>query len=207
MWYIYIVIGLAALITFSSAGCKLPSKKTFGENDISPDDTIKGIFKRDYIKEKLELLANSTAPEKLNPGAMCYSPMLERDSIEYICPKCGEKTLYTESTGWFLRRDLPACRSLADSIPAINLQLDESEYCKKCNPKIENPQLCITYKLADDQKETHICGISKYDLSIMKEFMQGKTIHITDNDGEAAMKDFLPRLQELFGIKIENQKK
>lgn len=208
MWYIIIIVISAAGIIFGAYSCNLKSSKTsIFDKDISPDDTVKGIYKRSAIKEKLEALANSPAPNELKPGAMCYAAMLERDSAEYVCPKCGERTLYTESQGWFVHRDLPVCRTLTDSIPAINLKLDESQYCKKCSPNIEIPQLCIAYKLADDANERHMCGINPYDLQIMKEFMQGKDKHITDNDGEVPLKDFLPRLQELFGIKIENQKK
>jgi hypothetical protein len=208
MWYLIIIVISAAAILLGTFSCNLKNSKTsIFDKDISPDDTVKGVFKRSAIKERLETLANSPAPEKLNPGAMCYAAMLESDSAEYICPKCGEKTLYLRSQGWFVKRDLPLCRSTADSISAINLQLDESQYCKKCSPDIQLPQLCINYKLADDANETHICGITIYDLEIMKEFMQGKEKHITDQDGEVALKDYLPRLQELFGIKIEEQKK
>lgn len=205
MWYILIIFISAAGILFGTYSCNLKSNKNrFTDNDIAPDDTVKGIYKRSAIKEKLEALANSPAPTELNPGAMCYAAMQERDSLEYICPKCGERTLYTEGLGWFVRRDLPLCRSLADSISAINIQLDESQYCKKCSPDIKTPQLCMTYKLADDENETHKCGISQYDLQIMKEFMQGKIKHKDSQDGETPLKDFLPRLQELFGITIES---
>lgn len=208
MWYIIIVITSAAAILFGVYGCnfKKGSTNIFGGN-ISPDDTVKGTFKRSAIKEKLEALANSPAPDELKPGAMCYAPRQERANIDYVCPVCGEKTLYAESTGWFIEYDLPKCRMFADSIPAINLRLDESQFCKKCSPGVNNPRLCIFYKLADDTQETHICNISVDDLKIMKEFMQGKEKHSTFNDGEEAMRDFLPRLQELFGIKIENEKK
>jgi hypothetical protein len=208
MWYIIIIIISAAGIIFGTYSCNFINKKTHdSDKDIAPDDTLKGVYKRSVIKEKLESLANSPAPSDLKPGAMCYAAMLERDSAEYVCPKCGERTLYTNSAGWFVRRDLPVCRTIADSIPAINLQLDESQYCKKCCPNIETPQLCLTYNLADDANETHICGIYPNDLKIMKEFMQGKNKHITENDGEVALKEYLPRLRELFGIKTENQKK
>jgi hypothetical protein len=207
MWYIFIIIISAAAIIFGVYSCNLKNNSTNPlYKDISPDDTIKGVFKRDAIKERLEALASAPAPTELTPGAMCYADVNERDSAEYICPKCGERTLYTVGEGWFVRRELPLCRTLADSIPAINLQLDESQYCKKCSPGIEQPQLCITYKLADDANETHMCGISPYDLKIMKEFMQGKDKHIGSNDEEVPLKEFLPRLQELFGIEIENKK-
>lgn len=207
MWYVIIIIISTVAIIISTYSCNFKKGKTnIFSGNIAPDDTVKGTFKRSAIKEKLEALANAPAPTELNPGAMCYAAMIERDSAEYICPKCGERTLYTEGTGWFVHRDLSVCRTLVDSIPAINLQLDESQYCKKCSPNIEIPKLCITYKLADDANETHFCQIYPNDLKIMKEFMQGKDKHITDNDGQMALKDFLPRLQEIFGIKTENVK-
>jgi hypothetical protein len=208
MWYIIIIIFSAVLLIFGTISCNLKNGKTsVNGHDIAPDDTVKGIFKRSAIKERLEALANAPAPTELKQGAMCYAAMLERDSAEFVCPKCGERTLWTENFGWFVRRDLPVCRALADSISAINFKLDDSQYCKKCNPNIEIPKLCITYKLADDAAETHLCDIYPNDLKIMKEFLQGKDKHLTEQDGEMAMKDFLPRLQILFGIKLEGQNK
>jgi hypothetical protein len=208
MWYIIIIVISAAGIIFGAFSCNLKNSKTNILNkDISPDDTVKGAYKRIAIKEKLEALANAPAPTELKQGAMCYAAMLKRDSAEFICPKCGERTLYTGDLGWTVSRELPVSRNLADSIPAINLVLDESQFCKKCNPNIEIPQLCINYKLADDASETHICGISPNDLKIMKEFLQGKDKHLTNNDAEVPLKNFLPRLQELFGMQTEGEKK
>jgi hypothetical protein len=206
MWYIFIIIISTAGIIFGAYSCNFKNSKTsILGNDISPDDTIKGSCKRSAIKEKLEVLAKTPAPTDLKQGAMCYTVVNTSDSTYYSCPKCGEKTLYTKNAGRFVQRELPGCRSMANTLSEINLTLDESQYCKKCSPDIVSPQLCMTYKLSDDTSETNICGIDSDDLEIMKEFLQGTEKHEAGQGREVPLKDYLPRLQQLFGIKIESE--
>ncbi|MFH0864671.1 MAG: hypothetical protein V1904_00645, partial [Bacteroidota bacterium] len=89
MWYIFIIVISAIAVIFGTYSCNLKNSKTsILDGDISPDDTVKGAYKRSAIKEKLEALANTPAPTELKQGAMCYSVVRESDSTEYICPKC-----------------------------------------------------------------------------------------------------------------------
>jgi predicted RNA-binding Zn-ribbon protein involved in translation (DUF1610 family) len=201
MGYIYVIISILTIISFGTIGCKQLIKKHYTDKTIAPEDSIKGKLKRSYIKEKLNALAESPDIKDLKIGAMCYAAMAERDSAEYVCPKCGEKTLYVEQKGWYVSRELRQCRTNASLITEIELKLDESQFCKKCSPGIEKPILCMDYKFADDTKSTKVCDISSNDLQIIKEFLQGKEKHKTFNDGEEPMKQFVPRLSELLGVK------
>jgi len=194
-------MGVLAIFSFGTMGCKQLIKKSYTDKDISPDDTIKGKFKREYIKEKLSALAESPDVKELKPGAMCYAAVQNTDSIHYVCPKCGEKTLYTAAEGFFVARELSYCRGYAAAITEIELKLDESQFCKKCCPRVKNPELCIDYKFADDEKTTEVCNINSNDLILIKEFLQGKDKHKTFNDGEEQLKLYVPRLRELLGIK------
>jgi hypothetical protein len=208
MWYIPLIIISAIAIVFGAYNYNFKNSKTnIPDSGVLPDDTIKGVVKRSTIKEKLEALAKTPLPTELKKGAMCYAVVNEPDSTYYTCPECGEKTLYTINAGRFVHRELPGCRSMSKTFSEINLTLDESQYCKKCSPDIELPQLCITYKLSDDTSETHICGIDSDDLEIMKEFMQGTDKHLAGQGREVPLKDYLPRLQQLFGIKTESENK
>lgn len=49
---------------------------------------------RDEIRKRLEELAASAPPKDLSLGAMCYSMAEPPETAAYICPRCGERTLY-----------------------------------------------------------------------------------------------------------------
>lgn len=208
MWYIIFSVFIAAFFLMGAYGCKWKKGGTNILNtNISPDDTIKRIHKRSEIKEKLEALADAPAPTELKQGAMCYAPRIIENNYQYICPKCGEKTKYSELPCGLDLDEIPLCRYYLDSIPVVDIELEESLFCKKCSPDADQPQLCISYKFPDDKTDTRVCGICLNDLKLMKEFIQGRDKHITFNDSEVPLKDYLPRLQELFGVKIELEHK
>jgi hypothetical protein len=209
MWYIFIFVIIAAGALFTGLfGCANPSK-TVG-NDYgtgqTPFDTIKGLFSKQQIKEKLEALANAPAPEVLKTGAMCYKIAAPPDRTEYICPVCGERTVYTDDLARFIERDLPVCRTLADSINGIGFTLDEKSFCKKCSPDVKEPSLCIQIKYAGEKEENNICDISSDDLQLLYEFMKGKLTHSDTYDRETPLKDYSERLSKLLGVKIEESK-
>jgi hypothetical protein len=59
---------------------------------------VKALLPRDLIA-KLDELAEQPGPKDLKRGAMCYSIAPPPNREEYICPKCGERTLYAKSGG------------------------------------------------------------------------------------------------------------
>jgi hypothetical protein len=79
--------------------------------------------------------------------AACYSPFeVTPLQTEYVCPHCGERTTYV-APGYVERRkgkvappDIDECRRLFARIPATaGMKLDESQYCRKCSPRVKNP--------------------------------------------------------------------
>ena len=53
------------------------------------------------IEARLDALSKAPPPTTLMPGAMCYEPVMreiEKTPAEYICPLCGEKTLFQRDT-------------------------------------------------------------------------------------------------------------
>lgn len=203
MWYFIIAAIIAAAFMLTGFfGCGNPLKSLNQNNDTNqtPFDTIKGLFSKQQIKEKLELLASTPAPEELSMGAMCYKVAAPPNRTEYICPLCGERTVYTENLARFIERELPVCRTLADSIRGIDLVLDEKTFCKKCSPEAEKPELCIHTKYAGESVENTVCDINSNDMQLLYEFMKGKWTHKDDYDNETPLKDYTERLSQLLGV-------
>lgn len=51
-------------------------------------------MQRDEMRKRLEELAKSAPPKDLSSGAMCYEMATPPERAEYVCPACGDKTLY-----------------------------------------------------------------------------------------------------------------
>jgi hypothetical protein len=167
---------------------------------ISPNDTIRGVFSRKEIKEKLRKLSETEVPIDLTPGAMCYKMAGSPERAEYICPVCGTKTLYTINTE-AITHEIPSCRFLVSDLKSINIKLDESQFCKKCNPKTKNPELCIEIKYNDESEKHKTCNISSFDLQLVHEFLKGKTTHLGETGGETPLKDYMERIKTVLDIK------
>jgi hypothetical protein len=167
---------------------------------ISPNDTIKGVFSRKEIKEKLKKLSETEVPIDLTPGAMCYKMVGPPERAEYVCPVCGTKTLYTINTE-AITREIPSCRFFVSDLKSIDIKLDESQFCKKCSPKVKNPELCIEIKYTDESEKHKTCNISSFDLQLVSEFLKGKITHLGETGGETPLKDYLDRIKTVLNIK------
>jgi hypothetical protein len=208
MWYIISgIVMLAGIITgflgLSSCGNSAEKKTTDTDTLKTPPektDSIKPSYSTDDIKSMLENLSKTPVKEKLDPGAMCYAACRPMDTSAYVCPVCGEKTLYDKYELAILRKDIPKCRSLVKDFPHT-LILDEKQFCSKCSPQTrDNPQLCLIVKLSD-KPDHETCGISYDGLEILVEFLKGKTIHKTFNDGEVPIQNSIDQISNLLGVK------
>lgn len=206
MWYIITAVIIVGGALFTGLfGCANPAKSV-GNNDdtnLCPVDSIKGVFSKQQIKEKLEVLANFPAPEVLKNGAMCYKIAAPPNRTEYVCPVCGERTVHTDNMARFIERELPVCRTLADSIYGVELTIDEKSFCKKCSPEVKDPSLCINTKFAGETTENTVCDIDSDDMQLLYEFMKGKLTHKDDYDNETPLKNYTERLSQLLGIAIK----
>lgn len=163
---------------------------------------------RQELEKKLQDLAKKPAPTKLAPGAMCYSRMAPADRHEYSCPTCGEKTLYSrsDSAGWDTIEALQSIshyRRLVKELKAKDLdcELDESAFCKKCGKDATKKGYALVVRLPD-QKEPHRTTLRGHeDLSVLLDFLTNKDKHNAGPAGEQPLKDHLPRIRELLGIK------
>lgn len=165
---------------------------------------------RDALRVQLQQLATSEPPKTLAPGAMCYEMAMPPDRAEYTCPICGNKTLYASSpeerypVPRFLEWDLPACRRLAGQIQTIPVTLDERSFCKQCTPEAETRQLCLVIDYGNGTRHI-VKGVTKDDLQLLLEFSQGSAVHNTGPGGERPLKEYIKRLEELLGVKLNDE--
>jgi hypothetical protein len=172
---------------------------------------------RAEVTQRLQELSLAPAPTDLARGAMCYKVAMPSERHEYICPTCGEKTLYAKDDGdrtknikdlaWTLHRDLDLCRRIVREIRKISVKLDESQFCRKCKPDVEAPQLELVVTYEEDVEPHRAKGVRPDDLLLIKDFVEGKTKHTCSTDRQTPMKNHVKRLADLLGIDMEQTKK
>ncbi len=223
MWYLGVVIvfALGFIISFSKFGfnnkafSKTTAKNTNAKSQETNKDNEAGnqkkriFYSRKDIKKKLLELFSKPKPKTLAMGAMCYEMAAPPERAEYVCPACGEKTIYTIKRSEFIQWYLPQARRMIKNlnIKGIGVKLDESQFCKKCSPKIENPQLCLHINYAGESKPHQVCSIYPNDIGLISEFMNGKVKHKTQNDEEEPLVKHIDRLQKLLGVNIKENDK
>jgi hypothetical protein len=160
------------------------------------------VLSKAEIKKLLEQIEKAKAPEAIM-GAMCYEPMPLPDRLEYVCPVCGEKTLYAKDVAWEWTGELEACRRLFKDLPKHEaMSLDESSFCKKCQPDAKTPTLCLRIHF-DEGKAKAVPGIKSDDLRLLKGFLSGGLTYETFNEAKLPLKNKMARLRKLLGIKDE----
>ncbi len=163
------------------------------------------------IAARLAAIARDPAPTDLAEGAMCYDSVGPPVRAEYVCPTCGEKTLYASIPDPSRRvsrggMEADACRRLLSEVRGLKVRLDESELCEKCRPGVASPRLALVVAYPDG-REHRTEDIGAADLALLVEFTSGARKHAGDpnsaggRDGETPLKDHLPRLTALLGVK------
>jgi hypothetical protein len=199
--YIICIIFFSAVLLLGIITPALGQKKTTN-NKISGMDSIKHFLSKEEIASRLISLAKSAPPTQLSLGAKCYKVALPPNRVEYICPKCGERTLYTDNQAYFLTRELPSCRALAGKISCVDLKLDESQFCRKCSNNVTKPRLGMVIRYKGDQIDYIKWGITDEDLNLIYEFCEGKNVHKGDYGQESPLKNYLKRIEELLRLKV-----
>jgi hypothetical protein len=217
MWYIFII----AFVIIGFFISPLFTGRNFKENTdsryhivstnfpLNLNDTIKGMFSKKQIEEKIKRLAETSPPENLSFGAMCYiKTIVQYDTREYVCPICGEKTIYGKNvnTNKFEYIDgifweIDACRREIEKVKGINIKLDESQFCKHCSPEIKNPELCLLVNIANLNDTTKVCNISYMEIRYIHEFLNDQLVHKGERESETPLINNIPRIKELLGLK------
>jgi hypothetical protein len=216
MWYILIIGFLLIGVFFSTKlRCQNPTinsdniRTTSTIKPLNPNDTIKGMFSKKQIDEKLKRLAKTPAPTNLAYGAKCYKMAIADASVyEYYCPVCGEKTVYKKGKlpkNIFyiddLEEKISSCRREIEKVKGENIKLDESQFCKHCSPKTENPELCLLVNIAGQSDTTKVCNIRDIDIKIIGEFLNDKLVLTGNRDEETPLINDIDRIKKLLGVK------
>jgi hypothetical protein len=165
-------------------------------------DTTKYLTRAE-IERRLRVLAENPAPADLRIiGAMCYD-VTSPTCATYVCPKCGERTLYSGRWTYIVWSTIPGCRRIVKTLAQIPIELDEAQFCKKCSPKIESPELCLLVRFKGEETHHRICNISLEDVTLLSEFLEGKDRHVHWNARESALKSHIDRLEEILNVELE----
>jgi hypothetical protein len=168
-----------------------------------PSWRIKTMAKRE-ITRLLERIAREEEPEFVM-GAMCYAAIAIPSSAEYVCPVCGQKTLYADGDTWNIMWGITEARTLLDAVresSGLDAALDETSYCSACRadsavePSLE---LVITW----EDGSVHRSPVTVEDIRYMAGVVSGQLYYLTSNDSQSPLKPHLERLEQLFGVEVE----
>jgi hypothetical protein len=165
------------------------------------------LLTRDEVHKKLLRLSSSPPPANLKQGACCYKMASPPNRGEFICPKCGERTLYATDSkdgrtdGRLIGIELPECRRLVGQIRGLDVKLDETEFCKRCSPASTSPRLILLIKYKGDALVHRFKGVTSEDLAVLKEFLDGKDRHSTFNEAEIPLSRYSERLSTMLDLK------
>ncbi len=203
MIYILTVLVVLGILSFYSARGISAEKKENRGKEITYSQLVKSGYAKEEIKGKLLELSKSPAPKQLSPGAMCYAPATQLERADYVCPKCGGKTIYAQGMVYIVEGEIPRLRALAKDIKGLDIKLDESQFCKICHPEVKEPELCIIVSYKDADKPYKVCKINSIDLILISGFLNNNDKYNGSTGQEYPIKDKIDRLQELLGVSIK----
>ncbi len=174
-------------------------------------DTIIPMYSKKDIEIKLKKLAETPPPDKLSFGAKCYKMAGAPETASYTCPVCEKVTKHkvkNKSKDYnktkLIQWGINACRNEIEKIKEINIKLDESQFCKNCSPDIDEPQLCLLVNINNESDTTKICNINHNDIKLISEFLNDELKHKGKRDKESPLVNYISRIQELLGIKLQH---
>jgi len=211
------VVLLLAWLMLAGAGCSRNASEeppAIAPPPVVLTEKMKSLD-RAAVRAMLKRLADTPAPKMTVFGAECYKPAGPSDRVDYLCPKCGERTLYVrhrqglpdDPVVWIVDKELPKCRREFQELHKLAqdaIEFDESQFCRKCSPKVTSPKMAIhvTYEGA---KARDVENITANDLRLLREFFAGDLMHHGFQDEKTPLQKSLPRLQELLGVKLNEQ--
>ncbi|MEN8207797.1 MAG: hypothetical protein ABFR50_00950 [Candidatus Fermentibacteria bacterium] len=201
MWYL-----VAAVVLLATSGVYGFTKlRNDGVGKSSPVSrvfnslTIKSLT-MDQVNTLLARLEIEEPPDPVR-GAMCYEAMAYPLVAEYICPACGEKTIYTDFQTGFIEWELQGCRRLVESIneyTEFEVSLDETLFCDFCSDSsTEEPAILL--RVASTDTTDTVNSVSIHDLRILDSFLQGNLYYLTGNESQFPLQDCSDLIRQLLG--------
>ena len=159
---------------------------------------------RQQLQKMLRRIATAKSPAP-KMGAMCYDMAAPPNRAEYVCPACGEKTLYTQQQAYCVSWEVETCRRLLKEIPGGAVTLDESAWCRKCRPNTTEPALALQLRFDDGTART-VEKVNTDQLRLLRDFLAGKLVVKDLQDWETPLKEKLGELEKLLGEKANPPK-
>jgi len=217
----FIVLGIAVLLVallFFFAGPQKSGHAETGSTKSAPASVMAPTQKtspkpltRQELDQKLFKLRQSSPKIQNQRGALCYKPRAEPTTMDYICPKDGQRTQYPRhqvggGSAYLAAHDIASMREIMRSIGKPNLSLDESELCRKCKPKVKDPRAVLVVKIPG-MPEHRFPGVTHSDLVLVREFLAGKEVHKEFNHATTPLKEDIPRIKMLLGLDADKPAK
>jgi hypothetical protein len=201
-----VAIALLLLIGFATLGCSGP-RGGGGKTQVTGPPVVLSaeqveVLDREAIRALLRRVAEAQPPKNLSMGAMCYSIAPPPQRADYLCPTCGGRTLYEKGLARLVEWELQEARREFEELKKVTgtaISFDESQFCRECKPDVRRPQLVLKVTYQDGRQVT-VSPVEPGDLRLLREFLSGKLVCTTGNDGEIPMKNVIPRLEELLGV-------
>lgn len=199
MWYI---AGFSVLLVVSAFTGVIKNRDILRGKSGVMDTMLSRSLSRAQLNILLARLENEPPPES-TMGAMCYSPVVAPTSADYICPYCGEKTLYDYPNAAFIEWELPGCRRFAESInesTSFEIRLNESQFCDFCSPDSSSETLTLFLEVTHENGETIVNAVTVTDLRMVLSFLQGNLYFSSFNDAQSPLQDHSERIRTLLGL-------
>jgi len=195
MWFNVIFIVILFLVAFIGF-----TGYSFAKDNIKENNSAFEQLSRIELSGQLEQLPEMPGYYR-EPDAMCYSSAPPLDRVQYLCPVCGEMTVYKSSSYNGEIDNLQRYRLLVNKITKIDVKLDESQFCKKCTPWKSSRQYCLLVKYGENKKVHKTYDFTQEDIILLYEYSEGMKEHNWFD--KRPITEYKKRLEELLGTKIE----
>lgn len=156
---------------------------------------------RDRLRILLERVEREEPPEFVM-GAMCYRPAAVPDRVEYICPVCAGRTLYSGNTAYMLHQEIDAVRRLMGELaetPFFTASLDEGQLCSWCSEdRPDEPELFLS--LVYEEGDTVVTSVTLQDIQVLSGLVSGELSYSDSYDAKHPLNAQLLRLRRLLDI-------
>lgn len=168
---------------------------------LSVTQAVKG--GRAHLRMLLHRVEREDPPEVVH-GAMCYRVAAPPDREEYLCPACGERTLYGGETARLLHGGLGPVRRLAEELgntPFFRANLDETSFCSFCSgPDAPDPPAFLLV-LVYQEGDTVRTPVTLTDLQMLTGLVRGELTYTDSYDALLPLRNGLDRLRSLLDLR------
>lgn len=197
-----IAVLLAAVLLLSGYGVSRKASRAFeaGSRRGRLSASKIGTMSRADVEKLLDRIECVPEPESVI-GAMCYEPVALPSVVEYLCPLCGTKTVYSDYTESGLVLSIQETRMLFDtlsSLTRLEMVLDETSFCSECRDSETEPGFVLRVTWEDGSE--HAARVTPDDLRMLLGLFSGGTSYRTSNEGSVPLKPFSGRLRDILGL-------